>query len=250
MPVSCFGGQVYTERCDVIREDDVTRGVRLHLLAASEWTDGPRGCGWRRCAVMVLDSIACSKVTVHVFERQVFGFQLSYDLIYQKGGQVLSVIYEPVCPRIVLGIFNYELFGMIRLLQHIRTSVIPQPSYVRLYVCCSPTVPESHPRTCRPSPLRARLAGRRHAPGRGERAHAAGARGQVRGLVSGRGHAARRPHQGVLQVRGQDEDPQPVRAQAGRLETLRLLLQLLHAGHCKLAPGVLAGRLEKYLSQS
>ncbi|XP_043231878.1 PHAF1 protein CG7083-like isoform X2 [Amphibalanus amphitrite] len=36
MPVSCFGGQVYTEKCDVIREDDVTKGVRLHLLAASD----------------------------------------------------------------------------------------------------------------------------------------------------------------------------------------------------------------------
>lgn len=36
MPVSCFNGQVYTDKCDVIREDDVTKGVRLHLLAASD----------------------------------------------------------------------------------------------------------------------------------------------------------------------------------------------------------------------
>ena len=36
MPVCCFGGQVYTEKCDVIREDDVTKGVRLHLLEAGE----------------------------------------------------------------------------------------------------------------------------------------------------------------------------------------------------------------------
>ncbi|XP_037068729.1 UPF0183 protein CG7083-like [Pollicipes pollicipes] len=43
MPVSCFSGQVYTEKCDVIRSDDVTIGVRLRLFAAGDSHPGLEG---------------------------------------------------------------------------------------------------------------------------------------------------------------------------------------------------------------
>jgi len=36
MPVSCYNGQVFTERCEVIRDCDVTKGVRLYLSAAND----------------------------------------------------------------------------------------------------------------------------------------------------------------------------------------------------------------------